>query len=476
MKSGLPSFSAGGLRDSATARLRQVAWPPALLSALARLREGGHRAVLVGGSVRDALLGRPPHDVFDVATDRQPADVIARFERTEPIGLSHGTVLILLDDVRIECTTFRREGAYPDARHPESVAFTRDLKEDLARRDLTINALAWDPASLDFTDPFGGLEDLERRVLRAVGDPSARFFEDALRPLRVARFAATLGFEPEPGTRDALGASPERASCVAPERVRAELERLMAANRPSAGLELLRESGLLERWMPELAHCVGVPQNRFHSHDVYGHSLQVCDAAPAAKPAVRWAALLHDIGKPDTREERAGDATFYGHAEVGAALADTLLTRLRFANDARERIVHLVKEHMFDYRPVWSDAALRRWLRRVGVEAVADLFDLRIADVIGNQRRAGLPAGLEEMRRRIEDLMTSEAVLRVRDLAVSGRDVMAMLGIAEGPAVGAVLEALLEEVIEHPEVNERDELLRRVRERGVPGVAGPREA
>ena len=448
---------------AATAKLAAAPWPAPALAALIRLAAGGHRAVLVGGSVRDVLLGRAPHDVLDVATDRTPDEVMALFPRVEPVGIAFGTVMILADGVRLECTTFRREGGYADARHPDAVVFTRDLEPDLARRDLTVNAMAWDPAESRLADPFGGLADLERGVLRAVGDPGARFREDALRPVRVARFAATLGMTPEPETRAALGTVKAEAARVAPERVRVELEKTMAAARPSIGLDLLREADLLDLWMPELAACVGVPQNRYHEHDVYVHSLLTCDAAPVEKPWVRWAALLHDLGKPATRANEGPDATFYGHAELGASLADRMLERLRFSNDERARIVHLVREHMFDYRPEWSDAALRRWLRRVSLDAVADLFDLRIADVIANPRSGALPGNLEEMRRRIESLLAVHPALSVRDLAIDGRDVMRAGGLPPGPAVGRLLALLLEDVTEHPEHNDREWLLARLR-------------
>jgi tRNA nucleotidyltransferase (CCA-adding enzyme) len=398
----------------------------------------------------------------DVATDRTPDDVTSRFERVEPVGIAHGTVLVIHLGTRLEVTTFRREGAYPDARHPERVEFTTDLAADLARRDLTVNALAFDPLSGVLVDEHGGLADLESRTLRAVGDPVERFREDGLRPLRVARLAAQLEMEPERATREALGRAPERAAKVALERVRSELERLMLAPRPSAGLELLRESGLLALWLPELAACVAVPQNRYHAWDVYRHSLYACDAAPADKPAVRWAALLHDIGKPLTRVVRRGEGTFYQHERVGAELADALMTRLRFAGDFRRAVVHLVREHMFDYRPAWSDAALRRWLRRVGEASVADLFDLRIADALGKGTHQGFPVALEEMRARLDRLMSEEHALHVRDLAVDGRDVMRALGGPAGPRVGAALDALLEEVLDHPERNTREHLVRRL--------------
>jgi putative nucleotidyltransferase with HDIG domain len=449
----------------AAARLAAFAWPAALLRALERLRAGGHQAWLVGGVPRDVLLGRSLAGAFDVATDRLPADVASMFPRVEPIGMAHGTVLVLEDDVAIECTTFRREGSYRDARHPDEVVFTRDLREDLARRDLTINAMAFDPHTGAFEDPHQGVADIDARVLRAVGDPRRRFEEDALRPVRVARFASTLGFTPEPATRRALAVPHERAGRVAVERVRAELDLLMAGGKPSSGIELLRESGLLGLWMPELVRCVGVPQNRWHAHDVYVHSLLACDAAPAGKRDVRWAALLHDLGKPETRAGEGEDATFYGHAEAGARLADGLLRRLRAPGDERDAIVHLVREHMFDYRPEWSDGAVRRWLRRVGERAVEDLFELRRADAAGSGIPTAPPPDLDAFAARIRAVLSESRALRVRDLAVDGEDVMRELGIGPGREVGLALEGLLESVLDDPELNRREALLERLRAR-----------
>jgi tRNA nucleotidyltransferase (CCA-adding enzyme) len=449
-------------RDRAAMRLRVHPWPEPLRSALDRLRRNGGQAYLVGGTVRDVVLGRGDGEVADVATDLPPDEVTARFSRVEPIGLVHGTVLIVEPGLEIECTTFRREGAYPDARHPERVEFTRDPLEDLRRRDLTVNALAFDPATGVLLDPHGGALDLERRRLRAVGDPVARFQEDALRPLRAARLAAVLEFDLDADTEAAMAGTVERAGLVAMERVREEWVRMMRAQRPSIGIELLRRAGLLARWAPEIDRCWGVPQNRYHAYDVYEHSLRAVDAAPADKPRVRWAALLHDIGKPETREMRRGDATFYGHDKLGAERADRMLERFRFPTAEREAIVHLVREHMFDVRSDWSEAAIRRWLARVGIDAVADLFDLRIADALATGRRDGFPSTLEGLRARIERLQRADLALSTRDLAIDGHDVMEALGIGPGPVVGIALDAMLEVVLEHPERNRRDVLLAEV--------------
>jgi tRNA nucleotidyltransferase (CCA-adding enzyme) len=461
-------------RDRAARRLKTHEFSTPALTVVRALAAGGGRALLVGGTVRDALLGRES-GVPDVATDRTPDEMRAAFvadpalatARVIPTGEIHGTLTVLTAEGVVECTTFREEDEYSDARRPDRVRFTRDPLADLDRRDLTVNAMAFDPESGELLDPHGGARDLERRRLRAVGDPLARFREDALRPLRVARLAATLGMAPEADLHAALRFVPDpesgvRLAAVAMERVRDELTRMMTAREPSVGFELMAESGLLAVWLPALDRCRGVPQNRFHAYDVFVHSLRTCDAAPVAKPRVRWAALLHDLGKPGTRVVRRGDATFYGHEDLGAILADELLERLRFPSDERHAIVHLVREHMFAYREEWSDAALRRWLARVGPESVADLFDLRLADVIGSGLGRGFPPQLERMRERIQDQLEGAHVFGIGDLAVDGHDVMRVLGLPPGREVGETLARLLDEVIEHPTRNTRESLLARL--------------
>lgn len=464
-------WSEEAARLRAEARLRAHAWPAELVGVCEALAVGGHRALVVGGSVRDVLLARAGRGDWDVATSRTPEQVREVFPRVVGAGERHGTVIIALPGgATLECTTFRREGEYADARRPDQVWWTDDPFEDLARRDFTVNALAWDPLTRALLDPFGGARDLERRRLRAVGEPLDRFREDALRTLRAARFAATLEFELDERTRAALAWVGDRVEGVAIERVREELERMLTAPRPSVGFEVLREAGLLARWLPELAACRGVSQNRFHAHDVYFHSLYSCDHALPGKPDVRWAALLHDIGKPGTRAGAEGEATFHGHEALGARIADELLARLRFPTARREHIVRLVREHMFDYRPEWSDAAVRRFVRRIGVDDVADLFDLRLADSLGNGLKTPDTARLKALGRRIDALLRSSTALRVRDLAVDGATVMEVLGVPPGPAVGEALEALLDAVVEDPALNSREALCERLRTlRDAPG-------
>lgn len=438
--------------------------PPPVRSLLTTLRRAGRQATLVGGCVRDLARGEPVID-WDVGTSARPEEVLRLFPGAVPTGLKHGTVTVVLGSGPCEVTTFRVEEGYTDARRPDRVSFTDDLGADLARRDFTVNAMAWDPIAGIEVDPFGGRADLEARLLRAVGDPRTRFREDGLRPIRAARFAATLEFEIEPATFAALAESRDQVARVAAERLRDELMKVLRAPKPSRAFEVLRRSGLLPLLLPELEGCVAVPQNRHHAYDVYFHTLHVTDAAPAAKPVVRLAALFHDVGKPMTRAEKEnGDATFYNHQYESAHMAEEAMTRLKFSREMTQRVVHLVRQHMFDYRPEWTDATVRRFVRTVGAENVADLFDLRIADNVGNGTKTGFPHYLGELSDRIDLVLESEEALSVRDLKVDGADVMRTLKLAPGPEVGKILERLLEEVLEDPSQNERGKLLTRMRE------------
>jgi tRNA nucleotidyltransferase (CCA-adding enzyme) len=442
--------------------------PGRVLEVVRALKANGWQAYVVGGVIRDVLLGRGAPEDWDVATDAPPDQVLALFPDSLQIGIVHGTVGVRGSERLIEVTTFRTEWGYSDARRPDGVRFVTRIEDDLVRRDFTVNAMAFDPLDSRFVDPTGGWADLKSRVLRAVGDPAERFREDGLRPLRAARFAAQLDFALDEATLLAIGQARAEVGRVAVERVRDELQRLVVAERARRGFAVLERTGLLEDLLPELAAGRDVYQNRHHAYDVYGHSLAVLEHAPREKPRVRWAALLHDIGKPATKVLRDGEGTFYNHQQVGGEMADALLQRLRFGRAERETIVHLVREHMFDYRAEWTDSALRRFVRRVGRENLADLFDLRIADMLGNGLKEGFPHYLEELHARIESLLVRDTALHPRDLALDGEDIMRCLEIPPGPRVGAAQEFLLEAVLDEPARNTREgleELLRENREK-----------
>jgi tRNA nucleotidyltransferase (CCA-adding enzyme) len=425
---------------------------------LEALRQAGFEAWLVGGLVRDLLLGLVP-GAPDLATDATPEEVIAIFPQAIPTGIRHGTVTVMVGSAPVEITTFRVDTDYSDARRPDQVTFVRSIEEDVKRRDFTINALAWDPVDHRLVDGVGGLPDLNAGLIRAVGDPGTRFREDGLRPFRAVRLAVVLGFDIEGATLEAIPGALPQAARVAPERVRDEMNRMLAGERPSHGLELMRQTGLLALVLPEVLEGYGVWQNRYHAYDVYQHTLAVVDAAPRNKLVVRLAALLHDIGKPRTKVVVDGEGTFYNHQHVGAEMARAILTRLRYPREMVDSVSHLVDQHMFHYQSEWTDAAVRRFVRRVGPDRVADLFDLRLADTLGNGLRPVFSDHLDQLKARVDAEIASGAVLTVRDLALSGRDVMEALSIPPGPQVGKSLEYLLDRVLEDPTQNNRPALL-----------------
>ncbi len=450
------------LSPSSTDALRAEV-PPDVLAVCRRLRDAGHQAHLVGGGVRDMLIGRPPAD-FDLATDARPEAVVALFGTTFaiPTGLKHGTVTVLSETRRpVEVTTFRGEGEYLDGRRPVSVTYVDTLEEDLSRRDFTMNAVAFDPLDGRLSDPFDGQGDLGRRLIRAVGDPLVRFREDGLRPLRAVRQAAQLEFEVDPPTRDAIPQTLDVFRKVSAERIRDELFKMLGARQPSRGLELMRQTGLLGEVIPELLEGVGCIQNRFHKHDVFGHTLSVVDATQGDAVG-RLGALLHDVGKPRARQPREGapgEYSFFKHEYVGAEMAEEICRRLKLANADRDRVVAMVKNHMFFYMGDWSDGTIRRFVRRVGgQEGLADLFALREGDVKGRGFGEDPDEELGELQRRIAVVANADAALKVTDLAINGKDVMRILGIAPGREIGVILERLLERVLDDPSLNEREKL------------------
>jgi putative nucleotidyltransferase with HDIG domain len=417
----------------------------------------GKRCFLVGGAVRDYLLDRRVSD-FDAATDARPEEVVKLYRRVIPTGIKHGTVTVLWKGFEIELTTFRTETSYADGRHPDGVEYAASIEEDLSRRDFTINAMAFDLASRELLDPHGGREDLSRRLLRAVGDPRERFFEDGLRPLRAIRFAAQLGFDIESATLAAISPSIGRFKLVSAERVRDELQKILLSAAPSRGLRLLESTGLLAEILPELASCRGVEQRGMHVFDVLDHLYAATDAAPP-ELELRLAALLHDVGKPEAKVERPGEEpTFHRHEELSAKAAESIMKRLRFPKALVEAVAHLVRCHMFSYDESWSDAAVRRFLARVGPEKVESLFALRIADGSAILGRPVDPRSLEPLRARIEAVLAAKEAFGLADLAVKGEDLRS-LGIPPGRAMGAILKELLEAVMDDPSLNERARLL-----------------
>jgi tRNA nucleotidyltransferase (CCA-adding enzyme) len=429
----------------------------------------GHAVYVVGGSLRDVALGRPVAD-WDLATDALPERMTellpdAAYENR------FGTVAVRRGGEEFQITTFRSDHDYADFRRPHRVEFGDTIELDLARRDLTVNAMAWGaragragdgPAGARvaaLVDPYGGLADVDARVLRAVGDPRTRFEEDALRMVRVVRLAATLGFDVEAATLTGIQARASLVQHLSGERIATELDKLLASPMPSVGLRLLSDTGLLAGISGELARQRGIPQNKVPGEDLWDHTLRTVDAAPAGRPVVRLAALVHDIGKPAT----FADDHFIGHDSVGADLAGEFLDRLRSPRAVRARIVHLVRHHMFSYEPNWSTAAVRRFIAKISqdgesMEAIEELFDLRAADNVGS----GLPADagrLPELRARVAEALAEGVVMDRGDLAVDGNDLMSELGLEPGPRLGRILDAMLERVQADPTLNDRPSLL-----------------
>jgi len=450
-------------------RLR-IDLPAAVSSVLGGLAAVGEEAALVGGCVRDLVLGAQPVD-WDVATSAAPEAVARQFPGAtweNPFG----TVVVrdAGEGPGIEVTTYRVETGYRDRRRPDQVRWGRSLADDLARRDFTINAMAWLPDDLAagsgrLVDPFDGAADLDARLLRAVGDPDARFGEDALRLVRAVRFASRFEMRIDPATEAAIRRHASAAAGLSGERVRDELLRIMAGAPPSSrAFELMERLGLLDVLLPELAALRGIPQAKRLAGDALDHSLRAADALPADDPVLRLAGLLHDLGKATT----LADGHFIHHEKAGERLAEGVLLRLRSPRAEISRITRLVHHHMFAYDADWTDAAVRRFVRRVGPDLLPDLFALRAADDVASGAHEPGRGGWSELQRRAAAAIASDP-LEAKHLAVSGDDLVAELEIAPGPVIGRLLAELLEAVLEDPTLNSRDRLLALVRERVANG-------
>lgn len=429
------------------------------------LNRAGHKAWIVGGCLRDLLRGAEVND-WDVATSARPEDVQRVFRRVIPTGIQHGTVTVVWKNKSYEVTTLRGETTYSDGRRPDEVFFVTDITEDLARRDFTVNAIAFDPVHDAVVDPYDGIGDLERRIIRAVGRPEERFLEDGLRVLRAARFVANLEFDLEEATEAAIPQALGTYRKVSAERVRDEWLKTMKARSPSRAFEVMRRTGILSVTAPELLEQVGCEQNRHHAYDVWEHTMRCLDAMEGS-PIERIAALLHDLGKPRSRarSEKTNDYTFHNHDVIGARMADRLLRTYRFSNQERETVTHLIRHHLVCYTRAWSDAAVRRFVKRVEKEFVDPLLRLARADALAKGRPVDEDlAALAELEARIEDLLRAGAALSSKDLAVTGKDVMEHLAIPPGRKVGEILDALVERVLDDPASNERERLLGIARE------------
>ncbi len=412
----------------------------------------GKQLHLVGGSVRDLLLGRPRQDL-DLATDARPEETKAILKSLNPAGLytvgeKFGTIGALFDGHRVEVTTFRSEHYTPGSRKPE-VDFGTSLEGDLSRRDFTINAMARNLKTGEIIDPFGGLKDLEAKIIRAVGDPDTRFAEDPLRLLRAVRFAAELGFTIEPKTAEAIRRQAHRLQEVSRERIAEELNRILLSERPALGIRLLVDLGLMAYIIPEVLEMLGMPQDKGRYKDVFTHTLAVVESVPPT-PVLRWAALLHDIGKPRTISFENGEVSFIGHELVGEQLAREILRRLRFDNKTIQKVAKLVRMHLRpnQYAPDWTDSAVRRLVREAGDE-LEELLTLSRADVTTSRpaRRRAARTRVDELERRIKELAERERTEALKS-PLDGHDLMALFGLGPGPWIRPIKDYLQELVIE----------------------------
>ena len=424
------------------------------------LENAGFAAYLVGGCVRDAYLNLIPHD-FDLCTNALPEQTEAVFSDHKLVlaGKKHGTIGVVTDTGVVEITTFRTEGGYTDCRHPQWVEFVSDIEADLARRDFTVNAMAYSP-SRGFADPFGGRKDLDKGILRAVGEPSARFEEDALRILRGIRFASRYGLSVEEKTRQAMFDLAPRMESLARERVFEEVNRFLQLAKAE---DLLTFAPILAAVIPELEQTLGFDQHSpHHAYDVFTHIAYVTAAVPS-EPALRWAALLHDVGKPATfTTDETGRGHFYAHAQVGAEIANTILLRLKAPTQLREEVVLLISQHMTKLEP--EKRFLRRCLNRLGSDRVERLLQLQEADM--GSKGTGKQDQLQQfsqLRILLAEIKAENSCLQLKDLAVNGNDLLA-LGLT-GKQIGETLNSLLEQVMDDVLPNDRSVLLEAAKRR-----------
>jgi len=435
-----------------------------------KIKDGGFEAYLVGGGVRNLIMEIPVID-WDLATNATPEKIQKLFSSSF-YNNDFGTVGVPSEKLGdIEITTFRTEHGYSDRRRPDKVEWGKTIEEDLSRRDFTINAIAlsMDPdlSKYELVDPFGGKKDIDKRKIRAVGDPKERFKEDALRLMRAVRLATQLGFEIEEKTGREIQNDASLIQDISGERIRDELLKILQSGDPAKGIILLKDLGLLKYILPELLKGVGMSQERpgrHHTTDVFTHNLLSLKFCPSKVPIVRLAALLHDVGKPQAEgKDKDGLVTFYNHEVKGARIAYEICDRLRFSKKETERIVSLIRWHMFSVNENLTDAGVRRFIRRIGVENVADMMDLRIGDRLGGGTQTAESWRLKKFKERVAGELAPKP-FSLNDLAIDGNDIMQELNLSPGPRIGEMLKTLFEEVDEDLSKNNKAYLLKRIHE------------
>lgn len=448
-----------------------------------KLNDAGFEAWIVGGAVRDLLIGKESID-WDLTTNANPEQILELIEESF-YDNKFGTVMVagkhlkkqfnfgevIGDEDIIDITTFRSEHGYSDKRRPDKVVWGKSIDDDLRRRDFTINAMAMrivdygEVCEVELKDSFGGKGDIKNRIVRAVGDPQERFEEDALRMMRAIRIASQLGFTIEDKTMDAIAKKSANIREISWERIGAEFMKLMGSEHAADGVMMVVNSSLGKYVIPEIMESIEVPQAGHHIYDVYTHSIEALRACPSSDPVVRLAALLHDVAKPRTMKDRGEgkEITFYNHEVVGARIAKEIAKRLRLSRKDQERLFILVRWHMFSYDSEMTDAAIRRFIKNVGKENIHDMMMLRVGDRVGGGSK---PTSwrLNELQKRIGEQLYQP--LSINDLAIDGDDVMNILEIKPGPKIGEILNALFEEVLEDSEKNTREYLEERVKELG----------
>lgn len=430
----------------------------------------GFQCFLVGGAVRDSIMGIVPNE-YDITTDARPEDVQRIFKYTVPTGIKHGTVLVIIEDMHIEITTFRSDGNYTDGRHPDNVKYAADIEEDLPRRDLTINAMAYNVLDGTLIDMFDGMKDIKRKIVRAVGNPYERFREDGLRIMRAIRFASKLNFDIEKDTFDAVSHSTGMLASIAAERIREEFNGILLSKNPFRGLELLRKTGVLSLIMPELMQGFGVNQNKFHKYDVYYHILHTVQAVEPLETEeltllVRLSALFHDIAKPMVQKNisKQDDPVYYNHEVVGSNVAKKIMKRLKYSNSEIDFVALLVRQHMFYYQDEWTDGAVRRFMRAVGVENIKPLLKLREADRLGSGNRKDKESrAIPKLLSRIDKIIEEENAITVKDLKIDGNDLINEFNLRPSPLIGKILNYLLDLILDEPDLNNRNFLIEKTR-------------